>query len=324
MIDRTKLHVISGNGGAGSIAFRREKFAPMGGPAGGDGGRGGSIYAKGNKDMNTLLELRYRKTVRAATGGHGQGSNCHGADGKDLFIPVPLGTLVSDSTGALLCDIQEHDQIALLAKGGRGGKGNAHFKTSTRQTPRFAQPGEKGEDKELKLELKLIADVGLVGEPNAGKSTLLSHLSKARPKIADYPFTTLTPHLGLVKVDEGFSFFMADIPGLIKGAHLGKGLGHEFLRHIERTRLLVYVIDQNSKKSAKEIFEALKHELHEFNPGLAEKPSIIALNKSDIAKNSKGLRNSKTRPLVSISGVTGSGLRDLLFTIKRMLKNAGK
>jgi GTP-binding protein len=323
MIDRTKISVIGGNGGNGCVAFRREKYVPRGGPSGGDGGRGGSVYALGNKNINTLLDLRFRKTFRAGNGLHGSGKDKHGKNGADRVVEMPLGTQIMDENGRILCDIREHGQKELLARGGRGGFGNAHFKSPTRQAPHFALPGNKGETRTIRLELKLIADAGLVGEPNAGKSTLLSRVSNARPKIADYPFTTLEPNLGLIRAGDSFSFTMADIPGLIEGAHRGRGLGHDFLRHIERTRLLVFVIDRSSGKDPKKTYSKLCEELRQFNPALLKKPSIVALNKSDISNNNKGLRSTKKRPVISISALTGKGLKHLVYLIKEMLRNDG-
>jgi GTP-binding protein len=321
MIDRTKILVKAGKGGNGCIAFRREKYVPKGGPSGGDGGTGGNIYAVGNKNLNTLLSLRYQKTFKADNGGNGQGAEKHGKTGGDKCIQMPLGTVVMDKNRNILYDIEHPGQKELLAAGGKKGLGNVHFKSPTRQAPRIATSGKPGEEKEILLELKLIADAGLVGEPNAGKSTLLSRLSNARPKIADYPFTTLEPHLGMVKAGDYFSFTLADIPGLIEGAHKGKGLGHEFLRHIERTKVLVYLIDQSVDTAPGETFKKLRNELERFNPEMVKKPSVLALNKSDICNNRKGLRNSKKRPILSISALTGQGLDKLVYMIKNKLQN---
>jgi len=325
MIDHTTIHVIAGHGGTGCVSFHREKFISRGGPDGGNGGIGGSIYALGDKNIRTLLDLRYKKTFRSESGMNGSGNNKTGRDAPDTFIRVPLGTVIHDvSSDTIIADIRENGQKALLAKGGKGGIGNARFKSPTRRSPRFSLPPGPGDDKQIRLELKLIADVGLVGMPNAGKSTLLSRLSNARPKIADYPFTTLAPNLGFVQVSENESFILADIPGLIEGAHKGKGLGHDFLRHIERTRVLVYVLDQSQEESPKEALAKLIHELKTFNPKLPEKPSIIALNKDDIKDNigKKGaIRATQKRPVISISALTGKNLKELSYLIKDKLFN---
>lgn len=322
MIDRATIKVHAGNGGDGCVSFRRELYVPRGGPNGGNGGKGGSIFAVGDSNMRTLMDLRYKKTFKADGGANGSSNNKKGRDGEDRFIRVPPGTSVFDGAGLLLGDIREHGQTVLLARGGRGGLGNWNFRSATRQSPRFSLPPDPGEEKEIRLELKLIADVGLVGEPNAGKSTLLSKLSNARPKIADYPFTTLEPNLGYVKVDEAFHFILADIPGLIEGAHDGKGLGLEFLRHIERTRILVYILDQSKDEKPGDTLKKLEFELKSYDPGLTKKPCIIVLNKSDIAKNGKGLRNSKKRPVISISAIKGENLKKLLYAIKEKLLHA--
>jgi GTP-binding protein len=319
MIDRARIRIVSGNGGKGSVSFRREKYVDKGGPDGGDGGRGGHVIFVGNKNINTLTDLRWRKTFEAEAGEQGHGARCHGRDGKDLTLQVPLGTLIYDEEDNQLFDISIHGQTEIVAKGGRGGLGNSNFATATRQTPRFAQPGEPGKDIHIKLELKLIADVGLVGEPNVGKSTLLSKVSNAKPKIADYPFTTLAPNLGLVQIDETFSFVMADIPGLIEGAHEGRGLGHEFLRHIERTRLLLYVIDQSGETDTAATFKALKKELEAHKKGLSDKPTMVVLNKEDMATHKPSLKSTKKRMVMSISALTGKGLKELRYKLKEML-----
>ncbi len=319
MIDRATIKIASGNGGKGAVAFHREKYIDKGGPSGGDGGRGGHVIFIGTRNINTLNDLRWKKSFEAGHGEHGGGSKCHGKDGEDILIPVPLGTIVYDTQANQLFDISEHGQQEMAARGGRGGLGNAHFATPRKQTPRYAQPGELGEEKELRLELKLIADVGLVGEPNAGKSTLLSRLSNAKPKIADYPFTTLSPNLGLVKVDDDFSFVMADIPGLIEGAHKGKGLGHEFLRHIERTRILLYVIDQSGDSNPQKVFASLKKELNAHKKGLSLKPSIVVLNKEDMGSRKIRFRSSKKIEVLSISALTGKGLKELRYKLKELL-----
>jgi len=323
MIDRAVIRAIAGPGGQGCVSFRRELYVPRGGPNGGNGGNGGSVYAVGDGHVNTLLDLRFHKTFKAGNGSHASSNNRHGRDGADCRVFLPLGTVIYDESGRQLADIRSHGETVLLARGGRGGLGNSYFKSATRRAPAFSRPPEKGEEKEIRLELKLIADAGLVGEPNAGKSTLLSKLSNARPKIADYPFTTLEPMLGLVRVDGDFSFVLADIPGLIEGAHRGKGLGHEFLRHIERTRVLIYLLDQSKEGSPSDTLKKLEHELRSHNPELLKKPSIIALNKADIASNRKGLRSSKKRPVISISALNGLNLNALRFAVKELLKNAG-
>ena len=243
-VDYTKIYVKAGDGGRGCVAFRREKYVPRGGPSGGDGGRGGHIIFKASRELNTLLDLRYQREYRAKRGQHGMGKKMHGRDGEDRIIPVPVGTVIKDAdTEEVLADLDSEGVETIIAKAGRGGQGNAHFATPTRQAPKFAQPGEEGEEKNLIIELKLLADVGLIGLPNAGKSTLISVISSARPKIADYPFTTLTPNLGVVKLKDFRSFVVADIPGLIEGAHKGAGLGFQFLRHVERTSLLLHLVD---------------------------------------------------------------------------------
>jgi len=287
--DRAKIYIKAGSGGNGSAHFRREKFVPMGGPDGGDGGRGGSVYFETDPGMNTLVDYHYRPHYSATAGGAGGGRQKHGAKGKDLYLKVPPGTVVrNEETGELVADLTEPEQQVMVARGGRGGLGNTHFKTSTNQAPREAQLGEPGEEVTLLLELKLIADVGLVGYPNAGKSTLLSVVTAATPRIADYPFTTLVPNLGVVVIGDpsrgdDFSFVLADIPGLIEGAAQGVGLGHEFLRHVERTRLLLHLIDGgNTERDPWDEFETINRELAEYSADLAERPQIIVLTKMDL------------------------------------------
>src|SRR5690242_9010503 len=287
--DRAKIYVTAGNGGNGSRHFRREKFVPMGGPDGGDGGRGGSVYLEADPGMNTLVDFHYHQHFKAQSGGAGTGQKRHGAAGDDLTLRVPAGTVVREAeTGRLVADLTDAGQQVMVARGGRGGLGNVHFATATNQAPREAQLGEPGEEVTLTLELKLIADVGLVGYPNAGKSTLLSVVTAARPRIADYPFTTLVPNLGVVVIGDptrgdDFSFVLADIPGLIEGAAQGVGLGHEFLRHVERTRLLLHLIDGGSYgKDPWEEFEAINRELAEYSADLAERPQIVVLTKMDL------------------------------------------
>jgi len=302
------------------VAFRREKFVPRGGPSGGDGGRGGNVYLESTEGLNTLLKFRYKREFSAGRGRHGEGSNCHGRDGEDLTIQVPVGTVAYDEeTGERLWDFDAPAQTFLAAKGGRGGRGNAHFATSVRQAPRKAERGRPGEIRSLKLELKLLADVGLVGFPNVGKSTLISRLSAARPKIADYPFTTLEPHLGVVGLDQERSFVMADLPGLIEGAHEGRGLGIRFLKHVERTRLLLHMIDaaEISERDPVDDYHVILRELESFSSALADKPMLIVASRVDAA--GKGDRLKKLRKfcrqrherLYEISAVTGAGLEEL-------------
>lgn len=319
-IDEAKIHVAAGSGGNGCVAFRREKFVPRGGPSGGDGGRGGDVYLISTQHLNNLLKFRYNREFKAKRGGHGEGSNCHGKNGEGLIIEVPVGTVVYEAdSGARLFDFTAPGQEFRVAAGGRGGRGNARFATSTNQAPRRADPGTPGEEHNLKLELKLLADVGLVGFPNVGKSTLISRLSAARPKIADYPFTTLEPMLGVVAVDADQSFVMADIPGLIAGAHEGKGLGTRFLRHIERTRVLLHLIDaaEATDRDAIEDFRVIMGELESFSPAVASKPMLLVASRIDAADN--GLRLEALRDfarqrgekLYEISAVTGAGLDEL-------------
>ena len=281
-IDYVKIMCRSGHGGPGSRHFRREKFAPKGGPDGGDGGRGGHIILRGNKQMWTLLHLKYRKHIFAESGGSGGASRSTGKDGEDIYLDVPLGTIARDAeTGEVVCEITQDGETAVLSKGGRGGLGNTHFKSATMQTPRFAQPGEDFEEGWKILELKILADVGLVGFPNAGKSTLLAAVSAAKPEIADYPFTTLVPNLGMVPYRDNKSFVMADIPGIIEGAHEGRGLGLRFLRHIERNSILLFLIPADSPDHYKE-YQVLLNELEQYNPELLDKQRIIAISKSDL------------------------------------------
>jgi len=318
-IDEAKITVKAGDGGHGCIAFRREKFVPRGGPSGGDGGNGGSIYLLTDTHESTLLKFRFNHTFRAERGRHGEGSNRHGRNGADLEIKVPAGTMVyDDETGELLHDFAQPKERVLIAKGGRGGHGNAFYASSVNRVPHKAQDGAFGEAKTLRLELKLLADVGLVGYPNVGKSTLISRISAARPKIADYPFTTLEPQLGVVSVDGDHTFVVADIPGLIEGAHLGHGLGIQFLRHIERTRVLLHLIDVSGANERDPIdeFHAIDLELAEHNPDLPKKPKIVVATKMDAAdpkKVQKLQRWAKRQNLefIPISSVTGDGLDQL-------------
>jgi GTP-binding protein len=322
-IDTAHILVRAGDGGSGIISFRREKFVPKGGPDGGDGGRGGNVVLRANQHLTTLLDFQYRRQYRAQSGGHGSGSRKTGKGGEHTVIEVPVGTVVrSGEANTLLGDLISHGQELIVARGGRGGRGNAAFATSTNQAPRHYEPGEDGEEREIDLELKLLADVGLVGLPNAGKSTLISVISAARPKIADYPFTTLVPNLGIVRVEEGRGFVVADIPGLIAGAHLGKGLGIQFLRHIERTKALVFLLDA-TRDEPKEDHRVLLEELAAFNRDLPRRPSIIALTKMDAVPEERmravaRLRFGKTR-VHRISAVTRSGINDLIADTWKMV-----
>jgi GTP-binding protein len=322
-IDEATIKVKAGDGGHGCIAFRREKFVPRGGPSGGDGGNGGSIYLIADPHANTLLKFRFNRLFRADRGRHGEGSNRHGHNGGDTEVPVPLGTMVYDgNTGELLHDFVEAGERVMIAEGGRGGHGNAHFATATNRAPQRAQDGRPGVEKDLRLELKLLADVGLVGYPNVGKSTLISRISAARPKIAAYPFTTLEPNLGVVSLDQDRTFVVADIPGLIAGAHLGHGLGIQFLRHIERTRILLHLIDISpmTEGDPVEAFLAISQELAEHNPDLPRKPTIVVATKMDIADPKKVRKlerwcGQKQMEVIKISAVTGEGLEELKRTV---------
>jgi GTP-binding protein len=329
-IDEAKITVQAGDGGHGCIAFRREKFVPHGGPSGGDGGDGGDVYLVANSQENTLLKFRYKHIFKAGRGQHGQGSNCHGKSGEDLEVSVPLGTVVSDEeTEEVLHDFTTAGERVLIAAGGRGGHGNAHFTSSVNRAPSRAQDGLPGEKKSLRLELKLLADVGLVGFPNAGKSTLISSISAARPKIADYPFTTLEPNLGVVAYDYDKSFVVADIPGLIEGAHLGHGLGIQFLRHIERTRVLLHLVDVSAGDDRDPVaaFKVIEKELAEHNEDLTKKPRIAVATKIDAADPAR-LRKlqqwcrQRRIELIRISSVTGEGLEELKHGIIRKLSSA--
>jgi len=319
-VDYIRIFCASGNGGKGSTHLRREKFVAKGGPDGGDGGRGGHVVLRGNAQLWTLIHLRYKKHIKADHGGAGSGALMHGADGKDIYIDVPLGTVARTAdTGEVLFEITRDGQEQIIVAGGRGGKGNAFFKTSTNQTPRFSQPGEPGEENWFILELKILADVGLVGFPNAGKSTLLSKLSAAKPKIADYPFTTMIPNLGIVEYRDHKSFVMADIPGIIEGAHEGKGLGLRFLRHIERNSMLLFMIPADTKDIAVE-YKILLKELKEYNPELLDKERVLAVTKSDLIDEELQDLIKKHLPkkveAIFISSATGSNLdrlKDILW-----------
>ena len=325
-VDEVDIHVEAGNGGRGCLAFRREKRVPRGGPSGGDGGHGGSVFVVASAHVNTLINYRFHPEFAADRGAHGQGSNRTGQTGADLELAVPIGTLVYEKTGdgdqpyRLLTDLAEEGQRVLVARGGRGGLGNARFATSTNRAPRKVQPGEPGEIKELRFELKLLADVGLVGFPNAGKSTLIARISAARPKIADYPFTTLTPNLGVVRLSDDRGFVVADVPGLIEGAHRGLGLGHQFLRHLERTKVLVHLVDVSgaSGRDPAQDLDILRRELELFQPTLAAKPQMVAANKIDALDEAARAAALEKRaadlklPFFRISGATGAGVAELV------------
>ena len=321
-IDYTIIELNSGKGGSGCISFRREKYIPKGGPDGGNGGNGGNIYAISDKNIHTLHDVRYNRIYNAQNGDQGSSNSKTGRDGDDIIIKVPIGTIIKNTkTKEVVADFIQEGQKEIICRGGKGGRGNINYKTSTRQTPRFAQKGTAGESGIFELELKVLADVGLVGFPNAGKSTLLSVLSKARPKIADYPFTTLEPHLGIVKYEEFKSFAMADIPGLIEGASDGKGLGHKFLKHIERNRLLLFLIE-NSDLNPQQTFNALKKELKSFNPSLLLKPIILIRTKSDIIFDiDESLWKSIPEYSLEISSITNSGLNDLIKLVVNKLSD---
>jgi GTPase len=329
LIDYAKILIKSGNGGNGCVSFRREKFVPKGGPNGGDGGKGGDVIFKADRSLATLIDFRYKKIYKAGQGKHGMGGDKTGKNGEDIVIKVPCGSILKDAgTEEILADLVNHEQIYLAAKGGKGGKGNARFATPTNQTPRTAETGGKGEEKEIIIELKLIADVGLVGLPNAGKSTLISKISAARPKIADYPFTTIQPNLGIVKYRDYDSFVVADIPGLIEGAHLGKGLGIRFLKHIERTKILVFLIDSTllaDKENKTEDYDTLVNELKGYDVSLTDKPGIICFTKIDAltGKQKKELDKIKFKktkiPVLKISSISGENLDKLKDTIWKIL-----
>lgn len=322
-IDVAQIHVKAGGGGVGCVSFRREKFVPKGGPDGGDGGRGGSIIIRANRQLNTLLDYQYKKHYKAPRGEHGLGANKTGKSGHDIVLDVPTGTLIRDAvTEEVIADLLHDKDEIVVVKAGRGGRGNAAFATSTNQAPREYELGGEGEEREIILELKLLADVGLVGLPNAGKSTLISVISAAKPKIADYPFTTLVPNLGIVRVDKGSSFVVADMPGLIQGAHGGKGLGLQFLRHIERTRVLVFLIESTSDDPRAE-FDLLVNELKLFNPALAKKKKIVALTKIDVVDDKRLAKIKKltfgTVPTYMISSATGHGVKKLVEAMSKLL-----
>lgn len=338
-IDEVRIRVKAGDGGNGCMAFRREKFVPKGGPSGGDGGRGGDVVLESSQRHNTLIHFRYNPEHKAERGRHGEGSNCTGRDGDDVVLKVPVGTAVyNDETGELLHDFEHPDERLIVAHGGRGGRGNQHFATATHQAPREHELGFSGEELALRLELKLLADVGLLGYPNVGKSTLISRLSAARPKVADYPFTTLEPNLGVVTVGEPpdeESFVVADIPGLIEGAHAGAGLGIQFLRHIERTGVLAHLVDVSDgsgRESPTADFKIITGELAHFGHGLAEKPVIVVASKIDVAnpdklKKLQAMAKRRNLPFYAISAVTGEGVDPLRYALSEAVKahrEAGK
>jgi GTPase len=327
-IDETKILVSAGDGGRGCVSFRREKFVPRGGPNGGNGGHGGDVVMEADAQLTTLLDLRYQKQYKAGRGQHGMGSDRHGRRGDNRVIYVPIGTIIRDSaSGEVIGDLKGPGERVVVASGGRGGKGNAHFVSSTHRSPRFAQPGEPGETKELLVELRLIADVGIIGLPNAGKSTLIAAISAVRPKIADYPFTTLTPNLGVVSYGEHRSFVVADIPGLIEGAHRGEGLGHKFLRHVMRTRVLIHLLDATNinKDDPLADWRAVNRELQLFDPELMEKPQLVVANKIDIpegGENASLLADklpNKYGSLHLISAATGEGIKPLVRRVGALL-----
>ena len=332
-IDYAKIIIKSGDGGNGATSFRREKYVAAGGPDGGDGGKGGDVYFIVDKDANTLIDFRFNKKFKAKNGENGSGNNCYGKNGEDCYIKVPLGTVVKDfKTGKVIVDLSEKDQKELVLKGGRGGKGNTHFATSTRQAPNFSIDGEKGKEKEVILELKSLADVGLVGFPNVGKSTILSKVTAAQPKIADYPFTTINPNLGVVKTAYGDSFVIADIPGIIEGASAGVGLGIQFLRHVERTRLLLHVLDAASVEGRNPVddFYKINNELKKYSEKLANRKQIIVANKLDSVQNEEKIKaieelaKKEGLELFKISAATGEGLKELFNHVSTIIKTLPK
>lgn len=332
-VDYAKIIIKSGDGGNGAATFRREKYVAAGGPDGGDGGKGGDIYFKVDPNQNTLIDFRFTKKFKAQNGQNGSGNRCFGKSGEDLYVMVPKGTVVKDAeTGKVITDLSEDGQTELVLRGGRGGKGNVHFATSTRQAPHFAIDGEKGKEKEIILELKLLADVGLVGFPNVGKSTLISRVSAARPKIADYHFTTIDPNLGVVKTEHGDSFVMADIPGIIEGASEGVGLGIQFLRHIERTRLLLHVIDVAGTEGRDPVddFNKVNEELKNYSEKLANRKQIIVANKSDALQDDENMKaleklaKDKNLEIYKVSAATGEGVNELINHVAEVVKTLPK
>lgn len=331
--DYIKIIIKSGDGGNGAISFRREKYVAAGGPDGGDGGKGGDIYFQVDKDKNTLIDFRYNKKYKASNGVNGSGNNCNGKYGEDLYIKVPIGTIIKDAeTGKVIADLSKPNQVELVLKGGRGGRGNSHFATPTRQVPRFAEDGERGEEKEIILELKLLADVGLLGFPNVGKSTFLSVVTDARPKIANYHFTTLEPNLGVVKTKNGDGFVIADIPGIIEGASEGVGLGTQFLRHVERTRLLLHFLDVSGQEGRNPVddFYVINKELKKYSEKLAQRKQIIVANKIDVMQDDTLLKQveevakKEGLELYKISAVTKQGVEELIDHVSELLKTLPK
>lgn len=324
--DQAKIYVKGGDGGAGAVAFRREKYVPEGGPSGGDGGRGGNVIFVADEGLRTLVDFRYKRHYKADRGEHGQGKNMHGKGGEDLVVRIPVGTVLKDDdNGEIIADLTEHGQRVVVARGGRGGRGNARFMSNSNKAPTIAENGEPGAEHWIRLELKLLADVGLVGFPNVGKSTLISRVSAARPKIADYHFTTLVPNLGVVDVD-GESFVMADIPGLIEGAHTGAGLGHEFLRHTERTKLIVHVLDISGSEERDPLqdFRIIQDELRLYSPFLADRPMLLAANKMDVPGAEENLQRLKAElgeemEIYPISAATGTGVESLIYRVAELL-----
>lgn len=327
-IDEARVYVKGGDGGNGIVAFRREKYVPQGGPAGGDGGRGGNVIFQADEGLRTLMDFRYNRHFKAERGQHGQGKNMHGAWGEDLIVRVPVGTVIkNEENGEVLADLTDHGQEVVVARGGRGGRGNSRFSSSVNRAPTVSENGEPGAEVWLRMELKLLADVGLVGFPNAGKSTLISRISAARPKIADYPFTTLTPNLGVVETRNRESYVVADIPGLIEGAHQGAGLGHGFLRHIERTRVLLYILDaaETEGRDVIQDYETLQSELAGHNPQLLERPALVVANKMDLPQaeeNRERLQKAFGERLLFISAVTGQGIEELIEKVYQVLQEA--
>jgi len=318
-VDYVKITVLGGHGGNGIVAFRREKFVPKGGPAGGNGGNGGSVILKVDQQLHTLQDIRYHRIYKAPRGRHGEGSLRHGKSGEDVIVRVPAGTIVKDlDTGEVLADLQQEGESIVAARGGWGGRGNAEFVSATHQAPREFEEGQPGQERHLELELKVLADVGLVGFPNAGKSTLLSSVSRAKPKIADYPFTTLAPNLGIVKSGEYTSFVMADIPGLIEGAHAGKGLGTQFLKHVERCRVLLFMVDANDEDPS-ESYRLLYREIKKYSPNLLKRKRLLAITKMDSIVGVPRLSTFEPIDIFPISSISGEGMDHLLATLAKII-----